>query len=151
MAQENDLPNIFKNASLTSSQQINTLEQQAMDIITDMSKQYVDWTQADITKLKNALKMAQTLTGKDLDAFIRSDLYPTLHDIKGQGTTFGYPLMTALGTHACAIVKENQNLTATHLAQIAQDISDMHLVLEHQLTGSGGTIGEKITERLQKD
>ena len=151
MSHATELPDIFKNASTPQNQQQKTLEQQALDIISGLSAQYLDWTTTAVKKLQEALNTAHTLAGPDLDAFIRNNLYPTLHDIKGQGSTFGYPLMTTLGTHACAIVKENALLTTDHLSEIAKDIADMHTVLEQRLTDNGGQIGKKITQRLKKD
>ncbi len=152
MTSHNDLPDIFKKNTVNLTSSKNALEQQALEIINSMSGAYPTWTLPEVEKLQTRLKRAEALMETDLDAYIRSDLYPIIHDIKGQGTTFGYPLMTALGTHACAVVKENECLTHHHLALIAQDVFDMHYVLTNHLEGQGGELGEKITNRLaQKD
>ena len=144
---KDELPDIFKNTSEDVS--MDALEQKALDIIADMSKQYVVWARGDVAKLKELLKQAHSLTGQEQENLIRGDLYRTAHDIKGQGATFDYPLMSDLGAHICTLIKTTDAFDETHLAVITQDVEDMEQVLENQLQGDGGQIGTYISTRLK--
>ncbi|MBO7258175.1 MAG: peptide ABC transporter substrate-binding protein [Alphaproteobacteria bacterium] len=114
-----------------------------------MSRKYIEWASNDVAKLKNIFEQIQNLTGPEQDALIRGDFYRTAHDIKGQGATFDYPLMSDLGAHLCTLIKTTDTFDETHLAVMAQDIEDMALVLAKKVQGEGGQIGERISNRLK--
>lgn len=149
MTTSDDLPDIFKNTATDIS--LSELEQKALDIIADMSKKYVRWASNDVAKLEKLFAQIQQLPSQEQDALIRGDFYRTAHDIKGQGATFDYPLMSDLGAHLCALIKTTDTFDETHLAVMAQDIKDMAQVLEKGLQGDGGQIGTAISKRLKKD
>ena len=147
MTINDDLPDIFKNT--VSDVSLGELEQKALDVIADMSRKYIEWASNDVAKLKNIFEQIQNLTGPEQDALIRGDFYRTAHDIKGQGATFDYPLMSDLGAHLCTLIKTTDTFDETHLAVMAQDIEDMALVLAKKVQGEGGQIGTRISNRLK--
>ncbi|MBR5129736.1 MAG: hypothetical protein IKV03_00725 [Alphaproteobacteria bacterium] len=149
MTTKNELPDIFKNVQV--NEQLNLLEQKALNIISDMSKQYVEWTTNDVLKLKKLMEQIYLLTDTEQETLIRNDLYRTAHDIKGQGTTFDYPLMSDLGAHICALIKTTSSFKKHHLDIISKDIDDMLLVLTKKLQGDGGQLGANISNRLQTE
>ena len=147
MTTTDDLPDIFKNTATDVS--LSELEQKALDVIADMSRKYIEWAGNDVAKLKKIFEQIQQLTGSEQDALIRGDFYRTAHDIKGQGATFDYPLMSDLGAHLCTLIKTTDTFDETHLTVMVQDIEDMSLVLEKGLQGEGGQIGADISNRLK--
>lgn len=147
MTLNDELPDIFKNSA--TNLPLEDLEQKALDIIANMSQKYTEWATNDVLKLKKLFEQIQNLSKKEQDELIRGDFYRTAHDIKGQGTTFDYPLMSDLGAHICTVIKSTNTFQKTHLAIFKQDIDDMSLVLEKQLSGDGGVIGEQISNRLK--
>ena len=147
MTTTDDLPDIFKNTATDVS--LSELEQKALGVIADMSRKYIEWAGNDVAKLKKIFEQIQQLTGSEQDALIRGDFYRTAHDIKGQGATFDYPLMSDLGAHLCTLIKTTDTFDETHLTVMVQDIEDMSLVLEKRLQGEGGQIGADILKRLK--
>lgn len=147
MTTTDDLPDIFKNTATDVS--LSELEQKALDVIADMSRKYIEWAGNDVAKLKKIFEQIQQLTGSEQDTLIRGDFYRTVHDIKGQGATFDYPLMSDLGAHLCTLIKTTDTFDETHLTVMIQDIEDMSLVLEKGLQGEGGQIGADILKRLK--
>lgn len=147
MTTTDDLPDIFKNTATDVS--LSELEQKALDVIADMSRKYIEWAGNDVAKLKKIFEQIQQLTGSEQDTLIRGDFYRTAHDIKGQGATFDYPLMSDLGAHLCTLIKTTDTFDKTHLTVMVQDIEDMSLVLEKGLQGEGGQIGADILKRLK--
>lgn len=147
MTTTDDLPDIFKNTATDVS--LSELEQKALDVIADMSRKYIEWAGNDVAKLKKIFEQIQQLTGSEQDTLIRGDFYHTAHDIKGQGATFDYPLMSDLGAHLCTLIKTTDTFDETHLTVMVQDIEDMSLVLEKGLQGEGGQIGADILKRLK--
>lgn len=63
--------------------------------ITNMSVNYLDWAEEDLNKITTAL---EDLKANLDDPVERLDkVYQIAHDMKGQGGSFGYNLMTVLG------------------------------------------------------
>lgn len=78
------------------------------------------------------------------------DLQLLAHDIKGQGTTFGYPLATAVAAALCKL------FTREVLAHPkARDAVDAHIaalvaIASEPIAGDGGTIGAALIEGLRQ-
>ncbi|MBR4927824.1 MAG: hypothetical protein IKY98_05815 [Alphaproteobacteria bacterium] len=143
-----ELPDIFKNAScepVSSSEQ----KSKAQAVISDLSAQYPSWAKTDVQKLKHLYVEACRICGQNRDELVRGSLYRTAHDIKGQGATFGYPLMTLLGAHLCAYIKKTTEFSDENLTTLLDDINDMEIVLEQKLIGDGGDAGKQILNRLK--
>ncbi|MGN1063253.1 MAG: hypothetical protein ACI4QM_02905 [Alphaproteobacteria bacterium] len=155
MSVTTDLPEIFqKNAADTDQKQAYTpssVEKQASDLIFEMSKKYPDWALSDVANLKRLLNDARSLTGTVRERLIREDLYRTAHDMKGQGATFGYPLITDVAAHLCAYIKKATCFEWLQLSDIQKDITDLEHILSHKLSGDGGETGLSIRQRLQTD
>lgn len=147
MTVNDELPDIFKQTSTDIS--FDGLEQKALNVISNMSKKYIEWASNDVVRLKQLFEQMRNLAGQEQEDLIRSDFYRTAHDIKGQGATFDYPLMSELGAHICASIKTTDTFDEQHLNAFLQDIKDMEQVLEKQLQGDGGQIGAQISNRLR--
>lgn len=144
----NDLPAMFQNPSKPTH---NEFEEKAMAVLDELAQQYPQWVQNDIQKLYDIYQHIQHTPVSDRTNIIWEQFYPIAHDIKGQGATFGFPLMTDLGTHVCQVIKTSSEFTDECLTIIKRDMDDMSLVLEQKLSGTGGTIGQQIRKRLSDE
>ena len=70
--------------------------------------------------------------------------------MKGQGSTFGYPLLTEVGAYACDFLRNKKEITDADLTVLKQVVKDAETVLAEDLMGTGGQIGADIRERLEK-
>lgn len=158
MTQYNELPPIFqkiasqnfndlptkKPAGVTKSQ-----EQSAADVISDLSEKYPKWAMGDVTKLKRLFNDANSIAGNGRTKMIKEELYPIAHDIKGQGATFGYPLMTDVAAHLCDKVKQNNGIfDAEQMSYIKKHIDALEHILNEKMTGNGGDKGTKLLADL---
>jgi HPt (histidine-containing phosphotransfer) domain-containing protein len=77
-------------------------------------------------------------------------LHRMAHDIKGQGSTFGYPLATAVASALCKL------FTSDIFAHPkARDVVDAHIaalvgIASEPITGDGGPVGAALIEGLRK-
>jgi len=85
---------------------------------------------------------------KDRTAGDIRQIFRKLHDIKGQGGTFDYHLITASGAIACNIVRERPSLSDEALVVLEKCIQAMQTVLQRRITGNGGENGKKLVEKL---
>lgn len=145
---DNELPAIFQNTPQSTH---NELEAKAMAVLDELAQQYPQWVKNDIQKLYDVYQCIQNTPIPDRLHMIWEQFYPVAHDIKGQGATFGFPLMTDLGAHVCQIIKTSSEFTDKQMEMIKRDMDDMSFVLEQKLSGDGGTFGQKIKKRLDDE
>lgn len=158
MTQYTELPPIFQeiatqnfNGSVTSKPAAVTKSQaqSAANVISDLSEKYPKWAMGDVTKLKRLFNDANSISGEGRTKLIREELYPIAHDIKGQGATFGYPLMTDIAAHLCDRVKLNPGeFDAEYMSYIKKHIDAMEQILNEKITGTGGDKGLELMSNL---
>lgn len=155
MARNDELPAIFQNTIKSDAPEkdleISSVEQQAAAVISELSQQYPTWAMADVLKLKKFLNQAQTLPESEQTSLIKDELYRVSHDIKGQGGTFGYPLMTDVAAQLCNFIKESKNFSAQKMDFIQEHIDVLETILKDKLAGDGGETGQRVWEKIKKD
>lgn len=105
-----------------------------------LSHDYLTWAEADIASLRAGLA---GLEGHPAEALDR--LYRIAHDMKGQASTFGYPLVTEIAQRLCRLIETGQaapDRLHLHVEALAE-------VVESRLTGDGGAAGRALIGRLE--
>lgn len=125
------------------------LEKQANDAIADLANKFPAWACGDVQKMKEFLNEAAGCFNQDRSTLIRQKFYPKAHDLKGQGATFGYPLITDIATHMCRLITAKTKFSAADLTVLKKDTQLMETVLWKKLKGDGGLKGTKILEELK--
>ena len=116
--------------------------------IADLAKDYSTWALADVDKGRATLAAAETDVANRA-AHIEA-LFRVGHDLKGQGSSFGYPLITKLGHSLCALTRD-RDLTyeARHLDLAKSHLDAMQLVLTKEIKGEGGKVGADLIAKLE--
>jgi len=83
------------------------------------------------------------------------DLHGVTQVITGQGTSFGYPLISGLGSQLCHYIEDHlfplageRIPTEAELEVVRVHMEAMRLVLQQKLEGEGGPIGQKLVSGL---
>lgn len=151
MKQYKNVPDFFReNAEKDNKTEAEILAQKANQAISGLKEQYLEQTKEDVRIMKDLLLKAQKAEQQKRFKFIREDFFIKVHDMKGQGSTFGYPLLTEIGAYACDLLRYKQEITDADLTVLKQVVKDAETVLEEDLMGTGGQIGADIRERLEK-
>ena len=125
--------------------------------VADLAKSYVSWALADVDKCVDLLASARNAKGvADLpngavdDRVIATQaLYAIAHNIKGQGSSFGFPFMTRLGDSLCRLTRAKRPFPDADLDLVAAHLDAMRLVLSQEIRGDGGALGDKLAQRLE--
>jgi len=72
-----------------------------------------------------------------------------VHNIKGQGSSFGYPLMTRVGESCSKLLKAIEQPEAATLKLFAAHVQTLRTVLDKDIKGNGGELGETLAGRLE--
>lgn len=122
--------------------------EKAEDVIAGMADDYVTWAQEDIGRISAALEdLCNAPPEGQGQALVR--IYQISHDMKGQGGSFQYQLMTILGDLLCRYVEGRESATEADLAVIRLHIDAMQVVIAKQMTGDGGADGAKLLKGLE--
>lgn len=72
------------------------------------------------------------------------------HDLKGQGGTFGYPLITSFATSLYRFSSLKNDVDEDHVEIIKSHIDAMRAVIRDRVSGDGGKIGVELARGLDE-
>jgi multidrug efflux pump subunit AcrA (membrane-fusion protein) len=119
----------------------------AEEATTALRANYTEWARIDVNNtqtLLDAAKMGADRQREQLDL-----LYAAMHNIKGQGSSFGYPLVTRIGQSLCRLIAPGRALDEAGLKIAQAHLDALKLVLDQKIAGKGGEVGDKLAARLE--
>ncbi|HEV8390265.1 MAG TPA: Hpt domain-containing protein [Dongiaceae bacterium] len=117
-------------------------------VVADLAKDYASWALADVKKGRAALSIATddpAQRSQHVDALFR-----VAHDLKGQGASFGFPLVTKIGQSLCALTRDRaRDYQAKHFDLAKSHLDAIDLVLTKNIKGEGGKVGAELVAKLE--
>ena len=126
---------------------LDTLKR-AEAVIADMTDNYLEWAAEDLAKIHRALEDLQVEKKDHKDALAR--IFQLSHDMKGQGGSFGYPLITTVGESLCKTLLGREALDETLLDLVGVHVESMRLIISLRLMDDGGREGAMLISELEK-
>ena len=121
--------------------------ERAEAVIADLADDYLTWAEEDLTKLQTAmanLKAAKVDNSAEVEA-----IFQIAHDVKGQGGSFGYQLMTEIGDHLCRFLEPLESANPAQIGVIGVHIDALRLVIFEKMKGAGGKAGDSLYKGLE--
>lgn len=114
-----------------------------------MSEDYPDWVSNIIGKLQEQHGRCVDTPEMRRDCF--EEINHMAHDMKGQGGTFGYPLITNFADSLYGFtVQRPGEITDNQVELIKSHLDAMRAVIRGRVSGDGGEIGAKLSESLNQ-
>lgn len=117
--------------------------------LANMSSEYVFWVENDLQKLRQAYDDARAA---DDDA-ARTDhieaLFQVAHDMRGQGTTFGYPFVTQICDILCRYLDRVKGEGQVDLLLVSPFIDALRAIINNRVAGESDAIGQAMVKGLQ--
>lgn len=113
-----------------------------------MAEDYPDWVSGLIVKLQEQHGRCVDTPEKRRDCF--EAINHIAHDMKGQGGTFGYPLITTVADSLYGFTYSREGITDNQVELVKAHLDAMRAVIRGRVSGSGGEIGEKLIEGLNQ-
>jgi len=110
---------------------------------------------ADFTKyLKEEIdKLSKSVAEAEGNAVRRAeivrDVQTIFNDLRGNGGTYGYPLVTEVGDSACKFIQDMVQWSAPQLAVLRAHTDAMRAIMAANITGDGGPIGRQLLAGLK--
>ena len=113
----------------------------------DLVRLYLDGAFKDVAELEALQgRLAADLSTWDV---CQARMREIAHNVQGQGTSFGYPLMTRVGRSLSKLLKTTNEERGYSTALLAAHVKTLRTVLDKDIQGSGGDLGETIASRLE--
>lgn len=111
-------------------------------VIDNLANDYLDWVSEDFVRLEaafEALKAGAVDDKANIDA-----MFSVVHDMKGQGGSFGYPLMTQICDLLAGILEKSETVGPREHKSMRVYIGAMRVVISHKLKDDGGAEGKQL-------
>lgn len=76
-------------------------------------------------------------------------LREVVHNVKGQGSAFGYELMTRVGESLSKLIHATEAADTRTTKLLVAHVTTLRTVLERDITGSGGELGNHLASKLE--
>ncbi|MDP6565763.1 MAG: hypothetical protein QF578_13135 [Alphaproteobacteria bacterium] len=111
-----------------------------------MSEDYPDWVQGLIKQLYEGHRRCVDTPELRHEHF--ATINEIAHDMKGQGGTFGYPLISHFGESLYESTKSREDYTDNQVELMKAHVDGMKAVISGRVSGDGGDIGKELIASL---
>lgn len=94
--------------------------------------------------------MTDIRAGGDARVGVVKLMRSTLHDLRGQAGTFGYPLVSQVGDSACKFIDLSADITDTEVSVLSMHIDALKAISAAKMKGDGGPIGHELMSGLKQ-
>lgn len=119
---------------------------QAAAALEEMSEDYPDWVSGLIAKLAEVHRRCVDTPESRHNSF--EQLHAIAHDMRGQGGTFGYPLISDFADGLYDFTVATTSTSDNHVEIIKAHIDAMRVVISERISGDGGDMGKELKASL---
>lgn len=118
----------------------------AQAAVAGLSDKYIGWVNDDLQRLDAAIARLD----RTQDAATLRAIYDVSHDIKGQGSTFGYGLVTEIAHRLCRYVDSAAQRKKIDRTVIDAHVTALRTVVDNRIQGHAGELGAEILRALEE-
>lgn len=119
----------------------------AEEMFAKMAEDYPDWAGSLIQKLAELHRRCVDTPDERRPLF--EQITTIAHDLKGQGGTFGYPLISSFANSLNRFSSRRADLQDSHVEIIKAHVDALRAVIRDRVAGDGGEIGAQLTMGLE--
>lgn len=117
----------------------------ALNAAEDLMDEYQGWAIDDLTKLWQTFEKT---SGKGLNGDQISQMFEIAHGIRGEGGSFGFPLVTVISDSLCKFLEGRKSMSASEQEVVKVHILAMRAVFRQQLSGSQPKLEGELRQLL---
>jgi hypothetical protein len=115
--------------------------------LAELAQDFTQWMEQECTRLdtaRNAVKAAGINPGT------REALFLAAHDIKGQATTFGFPLVTPVADSLCRLIEHTPDTARLPIGLIDQHVDAVRAITHRNARGDSALTAARLAEKLRQ-
>ena len=118
----------------------------AEDAVAELANSFVEWVGSDLARAREALTAAQAAPDQAEAAL--AEIFDVYHNVKGQGGTFGYDLLSMVANVACDLLRDAPSAGNPPFAVLAAHMTAAEFIIARDVKGDGGEQGHRLMARL---
>jgi hypothetical protein len=118
--------------------------------VQELAGNYVDWATADVDELERMIKELPKIKDAEARRVAVRKLYKKSHDLKGQGGTFDFPLVTMIGDSLCGYIEGLGEDTNVSLEVVLMHVEAAKIILVRKVKGMGNQTEQQLLDGLRK-
>jgi chemotaxis protein histidine kinase CheA len=126
---------------------IDAIQKRADQALRALEDDYLAQADKDLRGIEAALS-GLAANGEGRERGLRA-VHRIAHDMRGQAGTFGYDLVTVIGSSLCSYLEEAEDLDTVRLQAVQIHVDSMRAVLKGRITGQGGKLGRELLTGMQ--
>lgn len=107
---------------------------------------FLDHARGDFAILRRICDEIATRPDEPGDALSR--MFGLVHNLKGQGKSFGYDMITEISASLCELLRGQTRIEPSDAKIVMVHVDALGVVFEHDLKGDGGDQGRLLLRRL---
>jgi hypothetical protein len=112
-----------------------------------LSSNFAQWLSDEVGKLDGA---RQRVKSEGISIENMESLYLRAHDLKGLGTTYGFPLITRIGGSLCKLIDDKDKRLEAPLALIDAHIAAIKAAVRDGIKADDHPIGRVLIQELER-
>ncbi|PHR62514.1 MAG: Hpt domain-containing protein [Robiginitomaculum sp.] len=115
--------------------------------LASLSSNFEEWVADEVTKLEEARRKVSEggLSGES-----GKELFGVSHDLKGLGTTYGYPLITQIADSLCSIIHTPELREQAPLRLIDAHVDAVRAAIRGKIKDVNHPVGSMLSSELRK-
>lgn len=139
----------FNNHAFQSEKEALSFEKKAQDLIHSLTKSFLKEANISLSNMKSALDNLSFSNISEQERIIQTSFFQAAHDLKGQGSTYGYPLITKIADHICNQIKNQKHYSKETISSFKQNVEDMIELINEAPNHQNTKLEKRILERLE--
>ena len=116
--------------------------------LAELSEGYEDLVARDIERMGALLEAAwRKPAGRGSE---RVAMFDICHNLKGQGGTFGYDLLTRIGASLCDFLRRRDDLNDTELGVVRLHVAALDVVVQRRIKGAAKKLADSMQAKLDQ-
>lgn len=128
----------------------NALERAEAEMA-EAAARYVDWVQDTVSQMNSLFRQAtEAPAGSAERSEALKGIGHIAHELRGQGGTFGFPLITAFAGSLFKFTQGETTDSAERMAVVKAHVDAIRVVFAREIRGDGGEVGKALVQALQQ-
>ena len=114
-----------------------------------MESDYADWVKTSLQQLITAFRQAEAEEIPKKRSTMVLQINRLAHELRGQGSTFGYPLITVFGESLYESTLKPGDPSDQLMSFIRSHIDGINAVIRERIKGTGGEVGGELIHSME--
>jgi chemotaxis protein histidine kinase CheA len=111
-----------------------------------MSSQFGEWLNDEVKRLEQCHAAARAANGAEAE---RESLYRAAHDLKGLGTTYGYPIVSEFGDSLCRLIDSPEGRQRAPHSLLDAHVESIKAAVRQKITDNTHPVGAALLGELK--